>query len=164
MIIRMTNKLAQKLKIGPLTMVHADPGPYLEWYAHLFTADRMQYILVTEAKSLFSIMMYGRGISNTDRFLDQWIGIMRENLINSGNRSIYNDIFLPNLDKIILAKTLSKSILGSMNDMIRISSIVVDAEGSSPDDLSRLINRTIFKGINYQKPKDAFKKLKIGQE
>ena len=62
MIIRFTEKLAKKLKLGPLTKIDVKPdNPYLEWYANSFIdADKVQYFIVTNADSLLSIVMRGR--------------------------------------------------------------------------------------------------------
>jgi hypothetical protein len=47
MIFRLSQKLAKKLKEGTLPPLPLDENPYADWSAHLFTADRTQYILLT---------------------------------------------------------------------------------------------------------------------
>ncbi|QDT48902.1 hypothetical protein Pan258_29490 [Symmachiella dynata] len=42
MIIRLSQKLAKKIKADPLVTVPLDENPYADWSAHLFTADRTQ--------------------------------------------------------------------------------------------------------------------------
>lgn len=60
MIFRLSQKLATKLKEGNLPTVPLDSNPYADWSAHLFTADRTQYIIVTNTKALYSVVMYGK--------------------------------------------------------------------------------------------------------
>lgn len=46
MIFRLSRKLAAKLKEGSLPSLPLDENPYADWSAHLFTADRTQYIII----------------------------------------------------------------------------------------------------------------------
>jgi hypothetical protein len=75
MIFRLTQKLATKLKEGRLPSLPPDESPYADWSAHLFTADRTQYIIVTNTKSLYSVVMYGsefigRALSRLREFME----------------------------------------------------------------------------------------------
>ena len=161
MLLRFTEKLSKKLKTGSLTKVEEEPGPYLNWYAHLFTANRVQYILTTEAKSLLTLVMYGRGISDDGIYIKYLLSEMREYLADTGNRLIFERIIAPKTGKITLSKTKSKSVLGSMNDMVKISKIYLEREEMSPWDLSERVNRIPFKAIGYKRPKEAFNNLEL---
>ena len=160
MLIRFTQKLSKKLKIGSLAEHKDCPGPFLEWYANLFTAERTQYILITEAKSLLSVVVYGRGITDDNKFLKHWLDTTREYLLITGKQFIFDRIIGPQTGSFIYAKTASKSILGSMNDMVSMSKFMLPTRDMSPLDLSQMINETPFKTIEYQRPLDAFDKLK----
>ena len=71
MIIRLSEKLNKKIKAGTLDSVPLNENPYADWSAHLFTADRTQYIILSNTKSLYSCVMFGKGITNrTQRWSD----------------------------------------------------------------------------------------------
>jgi len=161
MVLRFTGKLSKKLKIGPITKVERDPGPFLEWYANLFTANRTQYILVTEARSLLSIVIYGRGVVDDSIFINHFLSFLREYLDEKGNRLIFERVIGPNSGQITMSKTASKSILGSMNDMVSMSKFTLQREDVSLMYLTEMINRTPFKAIDYQSPLEAFGNLKV---
>ncbi len=72
MVIRVAAKLATKLHFTPAKSKPPEPNPYADWTAHLFTADRTQYILVSNTTSLYSMVLYGAGITSDDRFVD-WV-------------------------------------------------------------------------------------------
>ena len=55
MIFRLSQKLATKLKEGGLPSLPLDDNPYADWSAHLFTADRAEYIIPANTKSLYSV-------------------------------------------------------------------------------------------------------------
>jgi hypothetical protein len=160
MLIRFTQKLSKKLKIGSLAQIEDDPDPFIEWYANLFAAERVQYILTTESKSLLSLVFYGRGVTDDNIFIKHWLGSMREYFSEIGKSFVFEKIIGPRTGQFIYAKTSSKSILGSMNDMISMSKFMLPARSMSPHELSQMINETPFKAIKYQRPLDAFDKLK----
>lgn len=64
MILRLSTKLNTKIKAGTLKSMPLDENPYADWSCHLFTADRAQYILMTNTQSLYSSVMFGRGITD----------------------------------------------------------------------------------------------------
>jgi len=68
MILRLSQKLCTKIKAGPLPAMPLDENPYGDWSCHLFTADRTQYIITTNTKSLYSCVMYGKGDHRRQRF------------------------------------------------------------------------------------------------
>ena len=161
MLLRFTDKLSKKLKTGPLTKVDRDPGPYFEWYANFFTADRTQYILTTEAKSLFSVVMYGRGITNDGVYLKHLTNLLSEYMAETENRLIFERVIAPKIGAVTMSKTSNRSVLGSMNDMVNMSQICIAYQEASTLDLMTLINRTPFKAINYKSPAEAFRKMKL---
>jgi hypothetical protein len=67
MIFRISQKLAKKLKEGELPSLPLDENPYADWSAHLFTVARTQYIIMANTKSLYSVVMYGTGITDDSR-------------------------------------------------------------------------------------------------
>ncbi|MCL4195363.1 MAG: hypothetical protein KJZ87_26730 [Thermoguttaceae bacterium] len=78
MIFRLSRKLAAKLKEGSLPSLPLDENPYADWSAHLFTADRTQYIIISNTKSLYSVVLYGRGI--TDSSAERMVEFMYDGL------------------------------------------------------------------------------------
>ena len=54
-----------------------------DWSAHLFTANRTQYILVSYTKSLYSVVIPGKGITNGGQLISVALGILRDSLQES---------------------------------------------------------------------------------
>lgn len=71
MILRLSQKLNTKIKAGKLTEMLLDENPYTDWSCHLFTADRTQYILLSNTASLYSCVMFGKGITDYSRFIER---------------------------------------------------------------------------------------------
>lgn len=60
MIVRLTEKLAKKIKESGLVTLSANANPFADWSARVFTADRAQYILITNTATLYSRVIYGK--------------------------------------------------------------------------------------------------------
>ena len=64
MIFRLSQKLKTKFKVGNLPTLPLHENPYADWSAHLFLADRTQYVILSNTKSLYSIVMYGKALTD----------------------------------------------------------------------------------------------------
>jgi hypothetical protein len=69
MILRLSQKLNKKIQAGKLSEMPLDDNPYADWSCHLFTADRTQYIIMSNTASLYSCVMFGKGITNDGLFI-----------------------------------------------------------------------------------------------
>ena len=74
MIFRLSHKLNTKIKAGTLDTLPLDQNPFADWSAHAFAADRTQYVIVCNTKSLYSTVMYGKGITNDGQFIERALG------------------------------------------------------------------------------------------
>ena len=90
MIFRLSQKLAKKIKEAPKQSLPPEPNPFADWSGHLFTADRTQYMILTNTPSLYSAVMYGRGITNDSQFLDRALNCIRELMMDDGFEFVWN--------------------------------------------------------------------------
>jgi hypothetical protein len=68
MIFRVSQKLNSKIKAGAVPPLPLAENPFADWSANLFVADRTQYIILSNTKSLYSTLLYGKGITNGSQF------------------------------------------------------------------------------------------------
>ena len=71
MILRLTAKLGKKIGFLPAQSLPLDDNPFADWIGHLFTAQRTQYIILSNTTSLYSIIMFGRGITDDNKLIQQ---------------------------------------------------------------------------------------------
>ena len=163
MIIRLSQKLAKKLKLGTLPSLPPDENPYADWSAHLFTADRTQYIILTNTQSLYSVVMYGKGIADDSRFIGRALDNIREFMEGDGQAFAYQRFIAPAGGSVRFAKALNRSVTGSMNDMIYHAQMWLTEGGLSPHDTGFKLNEmpmsALGKPRGYQQPREAFKAL-----
>ena len=108
MILRLSQKLAKKIKVGPLDTVPLDENPYADWSAHLFTAVRTQYIILSNTKSLYSCVMHGAGISNDAVFIERAFSTIREFMEADGQEFAYRRFIAPASGPVQFAKALNR--------------------------------------------------------
>ena len=164
MIFRLSQKLAKKLKTGKLTEMLLDDNPYTDWSCHLFTAGRTQYIIMSNTKSLYSCVMYGKGITNDGKFIERTLSTIREFTADDGQQFIYRKLIAPSTGTVSFAKALNRSVTGTMNDHIHAAKFIL-ADDMAPSEIGYRLNETPMSalvgpdGRKYGYPKEVFKRL-----
>ena len=95
LVLHLTKKLQSKLGSPALQQEHVETRPHLRWYANIFTADRTQYVLTTNAASLFSVVMYKRGLTHDGLYITRFLGTLREHMEDEGLELIYQRCIMP---------------------------------------------------------------------
>ena len=165
MIFRLSQKLNSKIKAGTLAALPLDENPFADWSAHLFVADRTQYILVSNTKSLYSMVMYGKGITDDSTFISRVLSNLGEFTADDGQQFVYRRFIAPASGTVRFAKALDRSVTGSMNDLINHATAWLEDCELSPYEVGFKLNEVLLSAIapskadKYGKPKEAFKLL-----
>ncbi len=162
MIVRVTAKLAKKIHIAPGQSLPADDNPFADWSTQLFSADRIQYILISNTASLYSMVMFGREITHDGQFLDRITSCMSEFIRDNGYGFIYERLIMPSVGHVTFSKALNRSVTGSMNDLVFLAKTRLVAREVSPYDVSLWLNEVPMSYLKMGRPKDAFQALSIG--
>lgn len=159
MTFRLSNKLAAKLRVSAKDSAPLDTNTFADWSAHVFAAGRVQYILVTNTPSLYSVVMLARGITDDGRFLGAVLSAMREYMSNDGTEVIYRRFIAPAAAKVQFSKALNRSVTGSMNDLVYHATMWLTRGGLSPFDTSFKLNEIPFAALHYRNPREVFEAL-----
>jgi hypothetical protein len=159
MIIRLSNTLAKKIKETDLPLLPSDPNPFADWAARLFTANRVQYILITNSTSLYSVVMYGKGVTGDNALLHGMTDMLREVTEEDGFRLLYEKQVAPQAARVSFSKALSRSVTGSMNDLVHQAKWYLIEDEISPYDVSFRLNEVPMSYLKYQRPRDVFQRM-----
>ena len=165
MILRLSQKLNTKIKAGTLKALPLDDNPYADWSCHLFTADRTQYIIVSNTQSLYSCVLYGKGITNDSVFIERVLSSLREFMEDDGQSFSYQKFVAPASGTVRFATALNRSVTGSMNDLIGHAIAWLEAGDVAPHDLGFRLNDILLSALatsksdGYGQPNEAFKLL-----
>src|SRR5438067_10083328 len=108
MIFRLSQKLNGKIKVGTLATLPLDDNPCADWTAALFVAGRTQYILLSNTKSLYSTVLYGRGITDAGHFIERALSSLREFMEDDGQEFVYRRFIAPASARVRFAKALNR--------------------------------------------------------
>lgn len=165
MIFRLSQKLNNKIKAGTLHPLPLNENPFADWSAHLFVADRTQYVLVSNTKSLYSTVMYGKGVTNDNQFIQRALDSIREFMKEDGQEFTYQRLIAPASASVRFAKALNRTVTGSMNELIEHATVWLSEGELSPHDVGFKLNGTLLSALAknksdcYGKPREAFKSL-----
>ena len=165
MILRLSQKLCTKIKAGTLSTVPLDENPLADWSAHLFVADRTQYILLSNTKSLYSTVFYAQGITNDSRFITYALNNLREFMEADGLLHVYLQHIAPSSSRVRFAKAFSRGVTGTMNEMILAATNSLVNYDMSPHDVGLDLNNLLFSAIaanpaeKYGRPREVFQTL-----
>jgi hypothetical protein len=169
MIFRLSQKLATKIKAGVLRPLPPHENPLVDWSAHLFVAGRTQYLLLSNTKSLYSTVLYGKGVTTASHFSERALGGIREFLEAEGQAFAYRRHIVPATASVRFAKALDRSVTGSMNDLTRHATYWLAGGDRSPLDVGFRLNDIPMSalangGSAYGKPREVFRALMGGVE
>jgi hypothetical protein len=165
MILRLSQKINAKINAGTLQAMPLDENPYADWSCHLFTADRTQYIIVSNTQSLYSCVLYGKGITNDSVFIERVLSSLREFMEDDGQSFSYQKFAAPASGTVRFATALNRSVTGSMNDLIGHAIAWLEDGDVAPHDLGFRLNDILLSALaasksdGYGKPNEAFKLL-----
>ena len=158
MILRVTAKLGKKIKHLPTATLPTDSNPFADWSAHLFTAERCQYILVANTPSLYSVIMPGRGITSEKSLVRRMRLALREFLSIEGHDRTYWTIIEPALDTAVFSKALNRSVIGSINDLVFGAQHFLAGNDMTLIEVSLRLNETPMSYLNSN-PRKVFRSL-----
>ncbi len=165
MIFRLSQKLNTKIKAGRLATLPSDENPFADWSANLFVSSRTPYILLTNTKSLYSTVMFGKGNSNDGLFIENALAAIREFMEADGQAFIYHRFIAPASETVQFAKALDRSVTGSMNEFTKFATYWLADGEESPFEIGFKLNDTPMSALGQGKssshgfPKDVFKTL-----
>ena len=116
---RLTRKLSEKLRLDRLPRSD-NPDVASVWHSNLFRVGGVQYILLTESSTLFSVLLQGRGISDSDSFVASATGQIENEFRRGGWLSLLGNLIAFDRDGPNLLAAQDRSILSSMNEIVRM--------------------------------------------
>jgi hypothetical protein len=164
MILRPSQKLNARIKGGALGVLPRHENPLLDWSAHVFAVGRVEYVLLSNTASLYSAVLDAAALQDAGRFTERVIGGIRAILQGAGR---VPDERLAPAEPVSFAKSLRRSVTGSMNELIT-HAVALLAGGDLPvADVGVRLNDILLSALaggsnTYGRPRDAFAALVAG--
>ncbi len=164
-LLHCTKKLLKELDVSLV-----EPDKILQpteglghWYANLLRIERRKCLLFTNEKTLYSFLIPKVLKANLKNIEQEFLINLSYNLQNEGfGLEVINRV-MQEYQEIGFAKTVSKRVLGSMNELTFQYEILIEEKEGLENigilELNKHINRTIMGAIKYKYPIEALKKL-----
>ena len=159
--IRCTAKLLKELGIKP-TNAPDQPPSLCDWHANLLWLNRKKYVLFTNDQTLYSLLMCWTRTPRSADFLERFKFGLFKSLMSERLAEAQVEYMLSGHIQVTIAKTNSRSVLGSMNDlafqiksMIFVRGRLADADLS---EITRQLNRIPMSAIKYKVGIDELKR------
>ena len=167
MILRFSQKLNARIKGGTLGALPLHENPFLDWSAQAFAVGRAEYVLLSNTRSLYSVVLADVGFGNTTRLNERVLGAIRAILEGAGHGANDRHHPTPAVESVRLAKALDRSVTGSMNELIaHATALLADGDVSLAEVGVRLndvlLSALAVRSNRYGRPRDAFAELLAG--
>ena len=147
--------------MGELGELPLDDDPLADWSCRLFIANRRQYIIISNTMSLYSCVIYGKGVTDRDFLVRKTLDAMGECMTADKLQDTYQRQVAPLSTKVSFAKSLNRSVTGSMSDHIHGSKLYL-SDGLAPPEIGVRLNDaplsalTGSDGRKYAAPRAVF--------
>ena len=162
-ILRLTASLAKRMKVKLQPSDQSSSTRLGDWYAIDIVLSRNQFILCVSSKSRLAVVLEAAPYATLpDRLSDAVTEVLKEIGVNEG--MIQEE--RTEMEQVFLAKTLNKSILGTMNDYRLQFEWADQADKFKLEETLKMLmylNKTISLALPEGYPRDSALKL-FGQE
>ena len=117
-ILHCTKKAQNRLKVKPSDVLSEPTTRLGNWYCNEFTASRRKYLVFVNERTLLPVVISVKGLKTNADILELFKQRVFKTFLFM---NLSDDKFMPEIlemDDVVFAKTASRSVVGSMNDII----------------------------------------------
>jgi hypothetical protein len=160
MIIHFTQALSKKLHEPELPANDSPTLPEQRWYAHLFRADRAQYIITVNTQTLFAVIFHGAGITDESDYLKLFLPSLREQLEGAGlAERFYLRAKAMQAQDISAAKATDPAVITALNNIVKQCKRSLERDDRGPYELADKLNKMPHKTLDFRTPLEALDAL-----
>jgi hypothetical protein len=131
MLIRCTQKLLAEIGVDLKSLVidslEPNKGAIEEWYANLVIIERQKCIVFMNASTHFVTLSFGKKKREIQQFRELFVNSLANALESEAVDSEIIEKFLATCETVSLGKTIDRSVLGYMNDVIHMAQYLIPA-------------------------------------
>jgi hypothetical protein len=156
MIIRLSQKMADKIHLTGLQPLPAQRDLLADWYGHLFVFDRSQYVIVINSATIFTVAFPGKGINTLDKFMKQFDAALEKICGDIMATRLYRKIVASAESSTQTAEAVDKHVTGCMNEQILMAAAILQQGNVNCLNLAKRLNENLQPHLHYLRPREAF--------
>jgi hypothetical protein len=164
MILNLSAKLAQRLKVTSNRQPQSEPLPLEEWYAHIFFAANKPYILTSEADSKFTAIIEAKGLKGVEHYSDSLLIEIMDLTKRYGLKERLSQIVESKANGLIVQRTTNKSAIAHLNHMIYHAEHQIVDKGCSTIEAAIFLNEMPINAIDFFFPVERFAGKKVKKQ
>ncbi|WP_147613401.1 plasmid pRiA4b ORF-3 family protein [Treponema pectinovorum] len=136
----------------------APKNRYLDWFVDIFIgADENDYFLLTNARSLFSVVIPAKNLTKKESFIKNAVAEIKSYFKHTDHSDLFSSFIEPNLEKTVITKTNSRTVLKTMRGKISRIPFIMNFLGlkQSQSDMFILSDRINTKPLKSQYAESA---------
>ncbi|MGF7030987.1 hypothetical protein J2T17_001893 [Paenibacillus mucilaginosus] len=152
-VLKFTQALLKDMKAVPMECHDSGELSLFHWHVNIYQLNRRKHIVFINDLSRLCILIDGIRSGQVTRLQEKFLLTLRTYMVSEGIGEAVMDAYLREGSEIMISKTNSRSVLGTMKEATYFT------EDDFEDDLSRLqwMNRLFYKPIDYRNPIVVFK-------
>ncbi|WP_426452548.1 DUF6933 domain-containing protein [Paenibacillus sp. S-38] len=153
-VLKFTQALLKDMKAIPEECDDSGELSLFHWHVNIYHLNRRKHIVFINDLSRLCIIIDGIRSGQVTPLKEKFLSTLRTYMVSEGIGEARIDAYLREGSEIAIAKTNSRSVLGTMKEATFFT------EDDFEDNLSRLqwLNRLIHKPLDYREPIEVFKK------
>jgi len=154
MILKATQKVRDRIGLNVPDSEPPNPATRFleEWYVNSIVLDRRQYLLFSEAKTLYSVVVPSKGITSRKKMEELAVDVLFDQFKH--NTGLESRIFESLATSVVILKAQNRNILSSMNQL----TLAAQYDDEDPSQSFDYLNDIILGALKYDSPRDAFAK------
>lgn len=163
LVLRPTKVLARRLSLSlPST---APPGHdrVADWCVHEFRLRDLRVLAFFQTATLHPLLTSGRGVTDDTTLIRRFVEAATASLRDTEFEFLLRSRILPATSEIVWAPIPSRSVLGSMNDLIFAARYHLDERGEVPAVVAMKLAETPLSILNMNSPQRALRAVAAGE-
>jgi hypothetical protein len=165
MLLRLPQTLNARLGGGPLAVSASHANPLLDWSVRAFAAGTKAYVLLSNTRSLYSVVLDGVPDETRTQLAERVAGAVGGILDGAGRLAGVGRYLAA--ESVRFAKALDRSVTGSMNELMAYAEMLLAGGDLSVPEVGVRLNDFLLsaaagKGEKYGTPRAVFAALVAG--
>ena len=159
MVLRLPQKLNDRLKGGSLATLPLHENPLIDWSIRTFAVDRSEYVLLSNTPSHYCVVPSGINVTDMTQFTERIVDAIRAVLEGVGCGAVAHGV-----ESVRFAKYLDRSGTGSMNELAAHATAFLADGDLSVQEVGGRLNEVLLSALGrgtqkYGRPRDEFAAL-----
>lgn len=163
LVLRPTNVLARRLGVAVPAVPPLDHDRVADWCVHEFRLRGLRVLAFFQTATLYPLLTSGRAVTDDPTLTRRFVEAAAVSLRDTEFEFLLRSRILPAASEIAWAPIPSRSVLGSMNDLIYAARVHLGEDADAPAVAALKLAETPLSILNMNSPQRALRAVALGR-